>query len=285
LKASEELPALADDHLETEDIGPWGEAKYRLVHTYAEMFAQAMRGKWDSLVYVDLFAGSGRAKIRESGKIIPASPFLALRIIDGFNKFIFCDKDPAKIRALEARVRLSHGDADCSFLEGDANDLAGDVLHAMPTPGRGRKVLGLCFSDPYSLSNLKFETIRALKSRFLDHLILIPTGMDATRNLASYLKPDNRTVDDFLGNSNWRDRWPAAERRGMSFEAFLTDEFARSMGELDYLYPGIEQTELIRSTPQNLPLYRLALFSRSKLGTKFWKQARKYSTQQRGLFD
>ena len=285
MKATEELPAVPDDGLETEDIGPWGEAKYRLVHTYAEMFVRAMLGKWDSLVYVDLFAGSGRARIRESGKIIPASPLLALRITDGFNKFIFCEKDSGKIRALEQRVRLSHCDADCSFLEGDANGLADQVLHAMPTPGRGFKVLGLCFSDPYSLSNLKFETIRALRSRFLDHLILIPTSMDATRNLASYLKPDNGTVDDFLGNSNWRDRWPSAERRSMSFEAFLTNELAESMRALDYLYPGIEQTEQIRSTPQNLPLYRLALFSRSKLGNKFWKQARKYSTPQRGLFD
>jgi three-Cys-motif partner protein len=285
LKATDDLPALADDGLETEDIGPWGEAKYRLVHTYAEMFVRAMRGKWDSLVYVDLFAGSGRARIRETTKIMPASPLLALRIADGFNKFIFCEKEPAKIRTLETRVRLSHANADCSFLEGDANSLADQVLRAMPTPGRGRKVLGLCFSDPYSLSNFKFETIRALRSRFLDHLVLIPTSMDATRNLASYLKQDNRTVDDFLGNPGWRDRWPAAERRAMPFEAFLTNELAESMGALDYLYPGIEQTEQIRSTPQNLPLYRLALFSRSKLGNKFWKQARKYSTPQRGLFD
>lgn len=285
MKATEELPALADDGQETEDIGPWGEAKYRLVHTYAEMFVRAMRGKWDRLVYVDLFAGSGRARIRESGKTIPASPLLALDIAGGFNKFIFCEKEAAKIRALERRVRLSYGHADCSFLEGDANQLADRVLHLIPTPGRGSKVLGLCFSDPYSLSNLKFETMRALRSRFLDHLVLIPTGMDANRNLASYLKPDNRTVDDFCGNPNWRDRWLQAERKGMIFEAFLTDELAESMRALDYLYPGIEQTEQIRSTPQNLPLYRLALFSRSKLGSKFWKQARKYSNQQRGLFD
>jgi len=52
------------------------------------------------------------------------------------------------------------------------------------------------------------------------------------------------------------------------------------MRKLGYIYSGIEETVLIRSTDKNLPLYRLAFFSRDKLGQKFWKEALKYSTNQ-----
>lgn len=55
----------------------------------------------------------------------------------------------------------------------------------------------------------------------------------------------------------------------------------RTMG---YIYSGTEETVQIRSTEKNLPLYHLAFFSRHKLGEKFWKEAKKYSNDQLGLF-
>lgn len=56
------LPELEDDGLSTPDISEWGEEKYRLVGYYATLFANSMKGKWGSRVYIDLFSGGFRCK-------------------------------------------------------------------------------------------------------------------------------------------------------------------------------------------------------------------------------
>ena len=69
----------------------------------------------------------------------------------------------------------------------------------------------------------------------------------------------------------------------MLFETFVVSEFGRSMHVLKYIDPGLENTVPIRSQDKNLLLYRLALYSRNQLGTKFWSEAKKYATPQIGL--
>lgn len=279
----DKLPELTDDGLITPEIGAWGEDKYRLVGTYAALFATSMKKKWECRVYIDLFAGSGRARIENTKRIIPASPILALDIKDRFDVYIFCEEDKSKMKALQKRVSTNFPDADCRFLHGDSNQLTAEILKEIPSPGRNFKVLSFCFVDPYKLGNLSFETIRLLASLFVDFLILIPTYMDANRNLTRYLEPQNETVEQFLGMPDWRREWERVKLTGESLAIFILDQFGRRMADLDYLHLGKQEAILVRSTEKNLPLYHLAFFSRKKLGQQFWKEAKKYSQDQMGL--
>src|SRR5258708_37275432 len=93
----EPLRPLDDDGLPTPEIGAWGEEKYRHVQLYASLFAKSMRNKWDALVYLDLFAGSGRSKIRDTTRIVNASPLIVLGIAETFDKYIFCEIDKKNI--------------------------------------------------------------------------------------------------------------------------------------------------------------------------------------------
>lgn len=86
-------------------------------------------------------------------------------------------------------------------------------------------MLGFCFADPYKLKNLCFTTISALSKRFMDFLILIPTGMDALRNYKTYEKTNDNTVDDFLGDPACRDQWRAARKQGIKFDRFLIEAY------------------------------------------------------------
>lgn len=278
------LPELADDGLSTPEVGDWAEEKYRLVGYYAELFSKSMKGKWGSRVYIDLFSGAGRARIKGTNRIIPASPMLALSIKERFDRYIFCEKQREKITALEQRVRREQPDVDAHFIPGDTNRNVGAVLDRIPQHRPGFSVLCFCFADPYKLENLQFETIRQLAARFVDFLILIPSGMDANRNAAEYCKPGNNKVARFLGRDDWRLAWSAAEQRGETFEHFLSESFGRQMAALSYKFSGVEDMKTVRSTDKNLLLYRLAFFSRSELGKKFWAQAMKYSDDQRSFF-
>jgi three-Cys-motif partner protein len=278
------LPELRDDGLTTPEVGAWAEDKYRLVGNYAAMFATSMRKKWECRVYIDLFAGAGRARIEGTKRIIPASPILALNIEDQFDIYIFCESDETKASALEERVSKTYPSAEVRFLYGDTNNLTQDILREIPQASRQFKVLGFCFVDPYSLRNLNFNTIRALSSRLMDFLVLIPSYMDANRNIMHYLNPENPAVDQFLGDPGWRKDWQQTGKRGEDFATFFVDRFGKQMSSMGYLYPGIQDTKLIRSVEKNLPLYHLCFFSRNKLGHQFWKQAMKYSQDQFELF-
>jgi three-Cys-motif partner protein len=279
----EPLKPLADDGLPTPEVGSWGEEKYRHVQLYASLFIKSMRSKWDALVYLDLFAGSGRSRIRGTGRIVRASPLLVLGMAEAFNKYIFCEEIKDYAEALEKRCRTEFPTSTIQIIKGNANASVDNIIAAMPRPGKSQRVLGFCFLDPFHMQNLHFSTIETLSQRFMDFLILIPSSMDANRNERSYVHSRNKTVENFVGNPDWRAKWGEAKAVGKSFEHFIVEEFGRSMQTLGYIDPGIQETIMIRSDEKNLPLYRLALYSKHKLGPKFWKETKKYSDPQRGF--
>jgi three-Cys-motif partner protein len=115
------LPELEDDGFSTPDISEWGEEKYRLVGYYATLFANSMKGKWGSSVYIDLFSGAGRARIKDTNRILPTSPLLALVVKKKFDRYIFSEKDPDKAAALEERVKRNYPSVDAHVMAGDTN--------------------------------------------------------------------------------------------------------------------------------------------------------------------
>jgi hypothetical protein len=94
---------------------------------------------------------------------------------------------------------------------------------------------------------------------------------------------ETKTLENFVGNPDWRIRWAKEMASGKSFEHFVVEEFGRSMQALGYIDPGIKEAIMIRSNDKNLRLYRLALYSKHRLGPKFWKEAKKYSDPQTGF--
>jgi three-Cys-motif partner protein len=254
----EPLKSLDDDGLPTPEIGAWGEEKYRHVQLYASLFIKSMRTKWDALVYLDLYAGSGRSQIRGTRRIVSASPLLILGMPEAFDKYVFCEEDNKCAEVLEIRCRTDFPNRKVTTITGNANASVDNILAEMPRPGRTQKVLGFCFLDPFQMQNLHFETIKTLSQRFMDFLVLIPSSMDANRNEQNYILRRNKTMENFVGNPEWRDSWTNEKARGKSFENFVVEEFGRSMQKLEYIDPGLKEALLIRSDEKNLPLYRLA---------------------------
>ena len=190
--------------------------------------------------------------------------------------------DPQCIDALEQRVATHSATNQIRLIPGDANRVIEEVLAAMPTYGPQQKVLAFCFVDPFKLSNLEFETIHKIATRFVDFLVHIP-AMDPLRAEATYTSAGNGVLDKFLGRTDWRRDWEH-QKSQTAFDVFVADQFSNSMNTLDYKYGGLRDAVMVRSTNKNLPLYRLGFFSRNKLGADFWREARKYSNPQLELF-
>lgn len=274
-----------NDGLLLAEAGPWATTKHQKISYYSSLFASSMKKKWDCRVYIDLFAGPGKAKIRGSEKIVPGSPLLALNVGDPFEKYIFCETNQENISALRLRVEKYFPERTCFFLHGNANRSVDFLFDSLPRFSKDFKGLTLCFVDPYRAGDLEFQTLRQLARRtFIDFLVLIPSYMDIGRNEANYTRNDNKLIDKFLGTTSWRADWEETARRDYKFGTFIAERFCQSMKGLGYLYEGPEDLELIRGTEKNLALYHLAFFSRNPLGLQFWRETRKQTTSQLKLW-
>lgn len=270
------------DGLPTPIVGDWAEEKYRLVECYARIFATSMKNKWDARAYIDLFSGSGMARVRGTTRITETAAMRALGISDPFDRYIFCEIDRLKLDALQSRVALRYPGRDIHYVHGDSNERIEEIMAKIPSPSAKTTVLSFCFADPYMLRNLHFLTIRRLSDLFVDFVVLIPTGMDPGRNERKYLRLDNENVARFTGQNDWREE--RKNERSLPFGDFVALQFGKSMSQLGYLFKGLSDMHEMRNTKRKSPIYRLALFSRKDLGPKFWEECRKYASNQRTLF-
>jgi three-Cys-motif partner protein len=271
----EPLPTLTGDGLATPDVGAWAEEKYQLVRYYADIFSRAMSRKF-RLVYADIFAGAGHAMIRETRRIVPASPILVLDLPTPFSRYVYSEFEESNAAALEVRAQRHAPNRDVVVIRGDTNANVAEILSHIP-----QQSLTFCFADPFNLENLRFASVAALADgRRIDFLVLLASGMDANRNEVEYIKPTNNTVELFTGTADWRSRW---RHKSLNFGDFVADEFGRAMSRLGYQYEGLSATKVITNS-KNAPLYRLAFFSRNDLGMKFWYDSLKYTDPQTSLF-
>ena len=262
---------VAFDDLFLPEVRSWSLKKYELVGGYCDIFTTGMKDKWNQLVYIDLFAGAGHAKIIETGKVYRSSALIAMSIPHPFTKYILCEENPERFEALKSRVDRDFAHLDVVLINGDSNQIIDKVFKAIPPFGKGNTLLPFCFVDPYSL-NLRFATIEALGGRILmDFLILQALHMDANRNLAKYIKEENDRISDYLGNPDWRvDYHQNCKEYTSNFVKFLSDQYQANMTKLNYLPE--KQMFQIRSNEKNLPLYYLAFYTKHPRGIDFYKQ-------------
>lgn len=279
---------LGPDGLVLPNVGDWAETKYKLVEVYSQLFTTAMRGKWNSLAYIDLFAAAGWGGVKSTKRIVLGTALCALRSPTPFDCHVLCEVDPLRFEALKARVGREFPRAAVTFLAGDSNEIVDRIVEALPGRGRSTSTLSFCVIDPSKIADLRFATIERLasidsrRSRPVDFLVLIPSFMDAHRELSYYLKPSSSKLADFLGDPDWRDEWASEirARRRRDFGLFVVDAFGKSMQRLGYLW-DLEDAILIGSRQKRF--YHLVFFSRHPMGRKFARVARKYATTQLGF--
>lgn len=191
---------------------------------------------------------------------------------------------PTFLGALQSRVARLFPTANAEFIGGDCNEKIEEICAHIAPPYRERGFLSFCFVDPYDIS-IRFSTVKRLSSYYMDFLFLLALHMDANRNIEHYLNPNNSKIDEFVGLPGWRERWRIAESQGTSFPRYLAEEYSGQMETLGYLPLPWHKMKQVRSDEKNLPLYRLALFSRHPLAYEYWDEVLRYSSNQRSLFE
>src|ERR1035438_5772842 len=108
-----------DDGLLIPEVGPWTEDKFDLIRLYCQIFSSAMKNKWPTRVYIDLYAGSGLCRIKGRNEVLLGSPLIALSVDAPFDRYIFCESDPERFAALKTRVEKNYAKHDTRLIAGN----------------------------------------------------------------------------------------------------------------------------------------------------------------------
>ncbi len=188
--------------LPLDDVGPWTKNKHELLRKYIDI-SRAVRRKFvqggGGATYIDLYCGSGRAVIRDTGELVDGSPLVAFKSARdggvGFSKLYIADADEEKCRAAERRI-LSAGGAPIVEV-GQAEQTVSKIAKLLNPHG-----LHFAFLDPYNLEQLPFSVIETLaRFKHMDMLIHV-SAQDLQRNMDSYAMSGDGPLDRFA--PGWR---------------------------------------------------------------------------------
>jgi len=255
-----ELPPPEDDGLYIPTVGKQSFDKHYFLMRYIDIFTTAMKGKWKSLHYIDLFAGAGVEKLRDTDELRWGSPMIAANAPKQFDRLHLCELDDQKYEALKKKVINIRPDSQ--ILKGDANEEIHNIAREI-----SRGTLSLAFLDPYSLQ-IDFKTLEVLAAKRADLIIYFPDRLDVLRNWKHYYYSDPHSkLDRHLGEgSNWRSVLDDAppNSRAEVLRKFYVQRLKQKLG-----YPHVEHE---RIPIRGHPLYYLIFCSRSELGAKFWRE-------------
>src|SRR5262249_1177993 len=160
---------------------------------------QFLIGPSHTATYIDLFCGSSKAGVRDTGRIIEGSPLVAYRAAlkgnQPFSEIHLADSDQAKCDAAAARIRAVGGSAKPSLGKaelGKAEDVVGPVVKTLHPYG-----LHFAFLDPFNLADLPFSVLVELSAlKHVDILVHV-SAMDLKRNVRRYLEAHPKVLDRF----------------------------------------------------------------------------------------
>jgi spore photoproduct lyase len=268
LKGSDGLPVRC--------VGLWAKDKYFYLGRYLDIFTTSMKNIWrGELYYIDLFAGSGKCKVRETGEEIDGSALISLSVKYPFKRYFLVELDPDAASALKKRVEKSPIKNRVHIIQGDCNKKIDEIVTEIPG-----KSLSLAVVDPTGL-HIKFDTLQKLtKDRRIDLVITYPEGMDIKRNLSKYIKRPHSILDDYIGDKDWRLLFPKNikdinQMTSANIEKNLIDHYKKNLTKLSYKEIKSGDEILIKSSQKRLPLYYLLFASKHPLGYKFWKEISK----------
>jgi three-Cys-motif partner protein len=258
----------SDDGLPVRDVGIWTEEKLYFWNRYIDITTRAMVGhpKWPAgLAYVDLFAGSGICKLRDSGRRFPGSTLIAANAPNSFRAILAIELDSELAAALKTRLEKTPAAAVAKVFQGDCSTVIDQLIQHIPD-----RALTLGFIDPEAL-NVDFESVKKLSEcGQVDLLILFADRMDLVRNVDRYERENPSVLDRMMGpHSRWRELWAQlANRKPDNICRLFADEYKSQLANrLGYRAFG----EKIMASA-NGPIYRLIFASKDKKGLEFWNK-------------
>lgn len=265
------------------EVGPWARDKLDALERYLDYYTKVLKNQRWRTVYLDAYAGGGRAVLRadprdEQGgpdlfehdgplddgvrELINGSPRVALGIANPFDHYIFVD--PNADRAAELQALKEEFTASRSIRVRRAT--AADGIEWVTGQGLDRRThRGIAFLDPFG-TKLEWSNIQALADTGLFEVVVnFALGMAIQRVLPNSGEVSDsaaRLLDRYFGSRAWFEE--VYQRSGGLFETAGLEKRPDYLERLLELYRArlrtafghVSTPRLIRNT-RGAPLYYL----------------------------
>ena len=230
----------------------WTVEKLEIIDKYLDAFTGVFKKQdWAEKIYIDAFAGSGKAILQE-GIEIEGSPAIALKY--DFAKYYFIEYDKKRIDELKNYIKANFPNkvSKVTFIEGDCNAVLPNIFSEL---SQNKNVRGVMFLDPHALE-LKWEILEKAKSICIDIWYLFP--MMSNRLLQKEKKISEefkQKLNTLFGNEDWEE------------QLYHENAQINMFGEVEYIKEPVQ--ELVKYVANKLRnLYgcdpRVKLFKNSK---------------------
>ncbi|MBI2856973.1 MAG: three-Cys-motif partner protein TcmP [Chloroflexi bacterium] len=229
-------------------VGDWTLDKLKILSQYLPGYLGATTKALER-IYIDAFAGPGQAFLRDSEKLVPGSPLIALeaRALNGtrFDRLFFIEKDYTACEELRAILLERDSDHRATVINGDSNAELPRLLKTL-----SRKSPIFVFVDPVGIDP-RWETVTALAGWRTELLINFPLGMAMKRNYSS------DKIGAYFGTQEAYRIW---EHGGSGRTRALLDLYKSRLGGLGYPF-AVSDDRLVK-TEGNQALYYLMFVSK-----------------------
>jgi three-Cys-motif partner protein len=258
-----------DDGLQMRDLNDWTEYKLSILYYLLDEFSVGMRRSFPYLIYIDLLAGPGKYKDKNTQKTVLGSPLISLDFKYPFSKYYFVEKNSKNSQALQERCSHSPYIDRIKIYTEDCNTAVINIVEEIKSlPERS---LIFAFVDPEGLE-VQWKTI--LKLSELRSIDLLINFCDNGINRNKETLVETNKFDLFFGGLEWRTILEEYKRNpSMNFSKEILDLYIKNLRNAGWQrnIPS-DQTVRVKNT-KGAPLYRLIYATRAPLGEKFWRSA------------
>ena len=224
---------------------------------------------------MDLFAGPGRDRERETKEVVDGSPLIAMSLYPGFRRFMFVDLEEKCIKQLAHEAAKRGVDRLTNSIAGDCNLVIDDALKHVPLDGAT-----FCFIDPAG-ADAHWATIAKIAEHKpkgqnrVELFILFPYDMAIVRFLARDESSEfmrrmgsKERVDAVMPDAKWmgvykaRNRGKITPREARRRFAYIYWMGLKQLGYKHALSPRL------MTTPEGRPLYFLFFASDHEAGER-----------------
>jgi three-Cys-motif partner protein len=266
------------------EVGPWAKEKLQALQRYLDYYTKVLKKQPWRTIYIDAFAGGGRAIVRSGKKVdreshplfgegsepdaeavelIDGSPRIALSIPNVFDRYVFVDPDAKRVRQLESLRDEFDGRVKISVRSETAAEAIDWLLGQNIKKATHR---GVAFLDPFG-ANLEWASLAKLAQTGLFEVVInFPLNMAIMRMLPNNgVVPDSwgKKLDELFGDRAWFE----AAYRPKTSGLFQDDGYEKQpqgssrllelyRGRLNGAFGHVSEPRLIRNT-RGTPLYYL----------------------------
>jgi three-Cys-motif partner protein len=199
-----------DDVLVREDVvGPWALEKHQRLRDYLLEYIKILKSQpWRrGYEYIDAFAGSGTARLRDQDVRIDGSPRVALGLPHPFTSHTFIESAPWRIEQLQ-RLQAEFPNRNIRIVEEDCNQFI--TRETTPRIRYRSQRRAFAFLDAFS-TQVEYDTIHQIAdTEAIEMLLHFPTmGLNRGELHNRIWVGSNGTVGDGMdriwGNHDWYD--------------------------------------------------------------------------------